>query len=149
MENNLYVGTGPDLSALLKDVGQIVDVDDRLHLGNPCSHGWLSDNGNSWKDITSSLPLHFSYFNNRLCAYTGKDVVQSTNGGESWENIPVDTNEHTFGLIGKGHARGYRLLKPLRELVGLQSVAEHSTLNTNENFSDGDPVIRNGQIPDY
>ena len=193
MENNLYVGTGPDLSALLKDVGQIVDVDDlnlrsQAFRSNDLGKSWTEitpiskppflrpptgmkilavgqslliqdfelfrsrDGGQTWINLgfdaspfilnnfqavavnenifykVDAFGIHRTTdsgaswhpfmngivgtgirdlvaFNNRLCAYTGKDVVQSTNGGESWENIPVDTNEHTFGLIGKGHAR--------------------------------------------
>ena len=193
MENNLYVGTGPDLSALLKDVGQIVDVDD-LNLRSQAFRS--NDLGKSWTEITpiskppflrpptgmkilavgqSLLIQDFELFRSRdggqtwinlgfdaspfilnnfqavavnenifykvdafgihrttdsgaswhpfmngivgtgirdlvafddkLYVYTGKDVVQSTNSGESWENIPVDTNEHTFELIGKEDAR--------------------------------------------
>ena len=191
-ENNLYVGTGPDLSALLKDAEQTIDAED----SNLRSMAFRSkDFGKSWTEITpiSKAPLlkpptsmkilaagqslliqdfesfrsrdggqtwinlgfdanpfilnnfqavavneNIFYkvdafgihrttdsgeswhpfmngivgtgiedlvaFDNRLYVYTGKDVVQSINGSESWKSVLVDTHEHTFELIGEGHA---------------------------------------------
>ena len=193
MENNLYVGTGPDLSALLKDVGQIANVDDlnlrsQAFRSNDLGKSWTeitpiskppflrpstgmkilavgqslliqdfelfrsSDGGQTWINLgvdaspfisnnfqavavnenifykVDAFGIHRTTdsgaswhpfmngivgtgirdlvaFDDKLYVYTGKDVVQSTNSGESWENIPVDTNEHTFELIGKEDAR--------------------------------------------
>lgn len=192
-KNDLYVGMGPDLSVLLKDVGQTVDVDDS-NFRSQAFHS--TDLGKSWTEITpiskssflkpptgmkilavdqSLLIQDFELFrskdggqtwinlgfdvnpfilnnfqavavneniyykvdvfgihrtinsgeswspfmngivgtgirdlvafDNKLYVYTGKDVVQSTNSDESWENISVDPYEHTFKLIGKGSAR--------------------------------------------
>ena len=68
-----------------------------------------TDSGTSWypfmEGIVGTGMRDLVAFDGKLYVYTGKDVVQSTNGGESWENILVVPHEHTFGLIGKGHAR--------------------------------------------
>ncbi len=193
MDNKLYVGTGPDVSALLKDVGQIADVGDlnlrsQAFRSNDLGKSWTEitpiskspflkpptgmkiltagqslliqdfelfrsrDGGQTWInlgfDVSPFILNNFQAvavneniyykvdafgirqttdsgeswhpfmngivgtgigdlvaFDNKLYVYTGKDVVQSTNDGELWENIPVAPHEHTFGLIGKGHAR--------------------------------------------
>ncbi|MYA54931.1 sigma-70 family RNA polymerase sigma factor [Candidatus Poribacteria bacterium] len=192
MENNLYVGTGPDLSALLKDVERTVDVND-LNLrsmafrSNDLGKSWTeitpiskssflkpstgmkilavgqslliqdfelfrsrdggqtwinlgfdaspfilnnfqavavneniyykvdafgihrtTDSGESWHPFMNGIVgtgiRDLVAFDNKLYVHTGKDVVQSTNSGESWENVPVDIHEHTFELIGKEDA---------------------------------------------
>ena len=192
-ENNLYVGTGPDLSALLEDAKQTVDVDD-LNLrsmafrSNDLGKSWTEitpiskspflkpstgmkilavgqslliqdfelfrsrDNGQTWINLgfdaspfilnnfqavavneniyykIDAFGIHRTTdsgeswhpfmngivgtgirdlvaFDNKLYVYTGKNIVQSTDSSESWENVPVDIHEHTFELIGKEDAR--------------------------------------------
>ena len=193
MENELYVGTGPDVSTLLKDAEQIADVGDlnlrsQAFRSNDLGKSWTeitpiskppflkpptgmkilaagqslliqdfelfrsrdggqtwinlgfdanpfilnnfqavavnenifykvdafgihrtTDSGKSWSPFMNGIVGtgigDLVAFDNKLYVYTGKDVVQSTNSGESWESVPVNTHEHTFELIGKGHAR--------------------------------------------
>ena len=188
-ENNLYVGTGPDLSALLKDAEQTADAEDsnlrsqafrskdfgkswteitpirkssflkpptgmkilavgkslliqdfELFRSRDGGQTWINlgidvspfilnnfqaiavneniyykvdafgihqttDSGESWHPFMNGIIgtgiQDLVAFDNKLYVYTGKDVVQSTNNGELWENIFVAPHEHTFELIGK------------------------------------------------
>ncbi|MCE2415707.1 sigma-70 family RNA polymerase sigma factor [Candidatus Poribacteria bacterium] len=57
------------------------------------------DEGNSWKDITSRLPLHFSYFNEILfvgsTVYVATDTgVLSSQNGESWRVLTDGMGKH-------------------------------------------------------
>ena len=56
-----------------------------------------TDAGDSWHlfmdGIIGTGIRSLVAFNNGLCAYTGKDIVQSTDGGESWKKIPVDADD--------------------------------------------------------
>lgn len=40
-------------------------------------------------------------FNDRLYVHTGSNIVQSTDGGESWKSVRIDTNEQTSESIGQ------------------------------------------------
>ncbi|MCY3627662.1 MAG: sigma-70 family RNA polymerase sigma factor [Gammaproteobacteria bacterium] len=97
MENNLYVGTGPDLSALLKDVERTVDVND-LNLRSMAFRS--NDLGKSWTEIT---PISKSSF---LKPSTGMKILavgqslliqdfelfRSRDGGQTWINLGFDAS---------------------------------------------------------
>lgn len=188
-ENTLYVGTGPDLSVLLKDADQTVDADDSnlrsmafrskdlgtswteitpiskapflkpstgmkiLAAGNSLliqdfelfrsrdgGNTWINlgfdvnpfilnnfqavavneniyykvdafgihrttDGGASWHPFMNGVVgtgiRNMIAFGNGLYVYTGRDIVQSTESGESWKSVSVNTHEHRFELIGK------------------------------------------------
>ena len=57
-----------------------------------------TDAGDSWHlfmdGIIGTRMQDLVAFNDRLCAYTGRDIVQSTDGGESWKSIPIDADDH-------------------------------------------------------
>ena len=188
-ENNLYVGTGPDLSALLKDAEQTVDADDsnlrsmafrstdlgmswteitpisktpflkpstgmkiwaagkslliqdfELFRSRDDGETWINlgfdinpfilnnfqavavneniyykvgafgihrttDGGASWHPFMNGIVgtgvRDMTAFGNGLYVYTGRDIVRSTEGGEAWKSVPVNTHRHRFELIGK------------------------------------------------
>ena len=188
-EDTLYVGTGPDLSALLKDGEQTVDADDsnlrsmafrstdlgtswteitpiskapflktptgmkiwaagkslliqdfELFRSRDAGETWISlgfdvnpfmlnnfqavavneniyykvgafgihrttDGGASWhpfmNGVVGTEVRDMTAFDNELYVYTGRDIVRSTESGESWKSVPVNTHEHSFELIGK------------------------------------------------
>ena len=56
-----------------------------------------TDAGDSWHlfmdGIIGTRMQDLVAFNDRLCAYTGRDIVQSTDGGESWKSIPIDADD--------------------------------------------------------
>ena len=53
------------------------------------------DAGKSWHQFMDGIAgtgiLDLVTFNNRLYVHTGRDIVQSTDGGESWENVRIDS----------------------------------------------------------
>ncbi|MXY27391.1 hypothetical protein F4Y59_04400, partial [Candidatus Poribacteria bacterium] len=54
------------------------------------------------KGITGTTIQDLVAINNRLYAYTGRDLAQSTNGGETWETLRIDSSNRTlkeFSLI--------------------------------------------------
>ncbi len=88
--------TASGLSPL--DSRRIVAADERVFYtigGNGVYR--TTDAGDSWHlfmdGIMGTGIRSLIAFNNRLCAYTGSDIVQSTDGGESWEKIPVDAGD--------------------------------------------------------
>ena len=81
------------------DFRRIVAADERVFYtigGNGIYR--TTDAGGSWHlfmdGIIGTGIRSLVAFNNTLCAYTGRDIVQSTDGGESWKRIPVDTDDY-------------------------------------------------------
>ena len=81
------------------------------------------DGGGSWKDITSTLPIHFTYFKDMtfigstICVATDKGVLIS-HTGEHWRVITDKNRTHTvidkfavdgITLYGIGDSGAYRL----------------------------------------
>ena len=70
-----------------------------VYVGKRAGHLFQSlDEGNSWQDITSRLPLHFSYFNEILfvdsTVYVATDTgVLTSQNGESWRVLTNSTGE--------------------------------------------------------
>jgi len=96
-ENNLYVGTGPDLSILLNDVEQTVDVDD----SNLRSMAFRSnDLGKSWTEITpiSKAPFLKPSTGMKILAVGQSLLIQdfelfrSRDAGQTWINLGFDAS---------------------------------------------------------
>ena len=81
------------------------------------------DSGDSWKDITSTLPIHFTHFKemtfvgSTICIATDKGVLIS-HTGEHWRVITNKNRTHTVidrfavdgtTLYGVGDSGAYRL----------------------------------------
>ncbi len=79
---------------------------DTFYRAGPWGIHRSTDRGRSWhpfmKGITGTTIQDLVAINNRLYAYTGRDLVQSTNGGETWETLRIDESDRTlkeFSLI--------------------------------------------------
>ena len=87
---------------LLNNVNlQGVAVDDRTFYAIGMFGVYRTTNaGNSWHPFTDGIVgtrvRNLVAFNNRLYAYTGHDIAQSIDGGESWKSLPIGAREpHT------------------------------------------------------
>ena len=69
-----------------------------------------TDGGESWHPFMNGMVgtrmLDLVAFNNRLYMHTGSDIFQSTDGGRSWKNVPVDSGGVTLGAVKKKQYRG-------------------------------------------
>ena len=79
---------------------------DTFYRAGPWGIHRSTDRGRSWhpfmKGITGTTIQDLVAINNRLYAYTGRDLVQSTNGGETWETLRIDSSNRIlkeFSLI--------------------------------------------------
>ena len=79
---------------------------DTFYRAGPWGIHRSTDRSKSWhpfmKGITGTTIQDLVAINNRLYAYTGRDLVQSTNDGETWETLRIDSSDRTlkeFSLI--------------------------------------------------
>ena len=65
------------------------------------------DGSNSWHPfmarIIGTSIRSLTAFSDKLYAHTGSEIVQSTDGGESWKSVPVDVSEDTLASIEQEH----------------------------------------------
>ena len=63
------------------------------------------DSGNSWHPFMTGIVgtriRSLIASNDRLYVHTGKDLVQSTDGGESWKNVHIDSSKDSLESIGQ------------------------------------------------
>ena len=104
-----------------------------------------TDAGDSWHlfmdGIIGTGPRSLVAFNNRLCAYTGRDIVQSTDGGESWTRIPVDAGD-TFML-----SYGSKLRVKGSKLYGIASEVKNFRIFGLS--ADGNTLVPTEKIPAF
>ena len=104
-----------------------------------------TDAGDSWhlfmEGIIGTGPRSLVAFNNRLCAYTGRDIVQSTDGGESWTRIPVDAGD-TFML-----SYGSKLRVKGSKLYGIASEVKNFRIFGLS--ADGNTLVPTEKIPAF
>ena len=75
----------------------VVPVDKNIfYRASPSGIHRTTDGGKSWqpfmKGIMETTIQDLAAHNNRLYAYTGKDLVQSADGGETWETVRIDSD---------------------------------------------------------
>ena len=67
------------------------------------------DSGDSWHPFMTGMVgtriQSLIAFNDRLYVHTGKGLVQSTDGGESWKNVHIDGSKDSLESIGQEHSR--------------------------------------------
>ncbi|MDE0019609.1 MAG: sigma-70 family RNA polymerase sigma factor [Candidatus Poribacteria bacterium] len=136
--------TAPVLSRL--DLRRIIAADEKVSYtigGNGIYR--TTDTGDSWhlfmEGIIGTGIRSLVAFNNRLCAYTGRDIVQSTDGGESWKRIPVDADD-TFML-----SYGSKLRVRDGNLYGIASEVKNFRIFGLS--ADGNTLVPTEKIPDF
>ena len=83
---------------------RVVKADeDTVYRAGPWGIHRSTDRGKSWypfmKGITGTTIQDLVAINNRLYAYTGRDLVQSINGGETWETVRIDSSDRMLKTI--------------------------------------------------
>ena len=97
--NTGLIDLGKQSGADLRKGFKLAASAETVYVGKRAGHLFQSlDSGNSWKDITSSLPLHFSYFNEIVFAgstvYVATDTgVLTSQNGESWRVLTDSMGE--------------------------------------------------------
>ena len=97
--NTGLIDLGKQSGADLRKGFKLAASAETVYVGKRAGHLFQSlDSGNSWKDITSSLPLHFSYFNEIVFAgstvYVATDTgVLTSQNGESWRVLTNSIGE--------------------------------------------------------
>ena len=84
----------------------VVPVDKNIfYRASPSGIHRTTDGGKSWqpfmKGIMETTIQDLAAHNNRLYAYTGKDLVQSADGGETWETVRIDSDNQILEGIDK------------------------------------------------
>ena len=82
----------------------VVPVDKNIfYRASPSGIHRTTDGGESWhpfmKGIMGTTIQDLAARNNRLYAYTGRDLVQSADGGETWETVRIDSNNQMLEAI--------------------------------------------------
>jgi len=136
--------TAPVLSRL--DLRRIIAADEKVFYtigGNGIYR--TTDAGDSWhlfmEGIIGTGIRSLVAFNNRLCAYTGRDIVQSTDGGESWTRIPIDAGD-TFML-----SYGSKLRVKGSKLYGIASEVKNFRIFGLS--ADGNTLVPTEKIPAF
>ena len=136
--------TAPVLSRL--DFRRIVAADEKVFYtigGNGIYR--TTDAGDSWHlfmdGIIGTGIRSLVAFNDRLCAYTGRDIVQSTDGGESWTRIPVDAGD-SFML-----SYGSKLKVRDGKLYGIASEVKNFRIFGLS--ADGNTLVPREKTPDF
>ena len=111
-----------------------------------------TDAGDSWhlfmNGIVGTKIKNLVAFNDRLYVHTGRNVVQSTDGGESWESLRIDTGER----IEKQHFRinfsaDSRLVVADGRLYWIS--AEKDNLRIFGLSTDGNALVRVQEMPSF
>ena len=95
-----WTNLGFDRNAMTQNIFPAVAVDENtfFRAGEFGIHR-TTDASASWhpfmNGIVGTRVQGLAVFNDRLYVHTGSDIVQSTDGGESWKSIRIDTNEQT------------------------------------------------------
>ena len=102
-----------------------------------------TDAGDSWHlfmdGIIGTSIRSLVAINNRLCAYTGGEIVQSIDGGESWKSIPVDADDYFILSYNS------RLIVRDDNLYGITSEAKN--LRIFGLSADGNTLVPTQKIP--
>ena len=93
-----------------------------------------TDAGVSWHPYVNGMTdpsMHdLTVLNHRLYMHIGRDIVQSSDGGESWHSVRFNTHEHTqtgYRTLGKGY--------PLkRDLLNENRFTDNRQLTTDPHF---------------
>ena len=101
-----WTNLGFDRNAMTQNIFPVVAVDENtFYRAGEFGIHRTTDAGTSWhpfmNGIVGTRMQNLAVLNNRLYVHTGSDIVQSTDGGESWKSVLIDTNEQTSASIGQ------------------------------------------------
>ena len=93
-----WVDLGTEIDSLRQNVFPSVAVNENTFYKTSSTGIYrTTDTGESWHLFMDGMVgtgiLDLVAVNNRLYAHTGGEIVQSTDGGESWKSVPVDANQ--------------------------------------------------------
>ena len=96
-----WTNLGFDRNAMSQNIFPAVAVDDNtFYRAGEFGIHRTTDAGASWhpfmNGIVGTRIESLIGLNDRLFVHTGSDVVQSTDAGESWQSIHIDSNEQSF-----------------------------------------------------
>ena len=101
-----WTNLGFDRNAMTQNIFPAVGVDENtFYRAGEFGIHRTTDAGAAWhpfmNGIVGTSIESLMAFNDRLYVHTGSDIVQSTDGGESWKSVRIDTNEQTSESIGQ------------------------------------------------
>ena len=92
-----------DISEILLPQGIVIADENTFYRGGSLGIHRSTDRGKSWHRFTNGIRQdtmqNLFAINNRLYAYTGMNLVQSANGGETWKTVRIDSSDHTLETI--------------------------------------------------
>ena len=105
-----WTSLGVDMNSFMVSRFPIVAVDERtFYKGGALGIHRTTDGGKSWHPFMDGMVgtgiLNLVAFNSRLYAHIGNDIMQSTDGGESWKSVGRDVNDPTPEPISKEKSR--------------------------------------------
>lgn len=83
---------------------QSTDVKSQFYIGDNNGIRRSTDSGNSWKRFNAGLGgniQNLTVFNNKLYAVADKKLITSTDGGQSWKAIPVESSDMHITFMKK------------------------------------------------
>lgn len=101
-----WTNLGLDVDSVKQNIFPVVAVDENtFYRAGEFGIHRTTDASTSWhpfmNGIVGTRMQNLAVLNNRLYVHTGSDIVQSTDGGESWKSVRIDTNEQTSESIGQ------------------------------------------------
>ena len=103
LERSLYVGTGPDLFESTPDIGQIVRNNQRhstkIFRSRDLGASWTEitpENGSRWAGLPSGITILTA---GKTLLALGATQFRSTDGGETWTDLGVDTDAFMLNSI--------------------------------------------------
>ena len=95
-----WTNLGFDRNAITQNIFPVVAVDENtFYRAGEFGIHRTTDAGVSWHPfidgIIGTRTQDVAMLNDRLYVHTGMDIFQSTDGGESWKSVRIDTNKQT------------------------------------------------------
>ena len=105
-EGQTWTHLGLDVDSVKQNISAVAAVDENtFYRAGEFGIHRTTDAGAAWhpfmNGIVGTRIQNLAVLNNKLYVHTGSDIVQSTDGGESWKSVRMATNDQTFESIGQ------------------------------------------------
>ena len=105
-EGQTWTHLGLDVDSVKQNISAVAAVDENtFYRAGEFGIHRTTDAGVSWHPfidgIIGTRMRDVAVLNDRLYVHAGMDIFQSTDGGESWKSVRIDTNEQTSESIGQ------------------------------------------------